>query len=757
MVKTTVLAAAALYAVGACWPVLAASNATSSGSLSSSSSAKTSSAPEYAHTTDVGSAVYTASVAFPTSEFPSMDFMPSGMEAEPRPHITRVQGGGFDDSLVDPMHLPTGAPSSEAVFPEPSAAYTAMASSSSYEDQVLKNLTDIINNNSTSPCDRCRQALRLGQQVAWAKPSSAPQIMVQLCEKYKFEKHPSLTAACESTFGAAQWGSVYTQVLSYANLSEGSSTPDAICTSYLKIKVCPYPEMRLPTDDFLNKWFKGKPQAPAEVTQRSKKVGPKRDKPLRVFHGSDFHVDPRYLVGSEGSCDSGQCCRSDSFNSTLWNQTSFAPGSIPKANISHPADYWGYYECDSPWSLIAAAMEGISGLQKPEPLDLAIYTGDLTTHDSDAHLSQDMVKYSEQSLYDMFHRHLGNTTMVVALGNHDSSPADLAAPANLPDGRSGQLSWDWDNVAALVKSEGWGNDTTAQTIRSHYGAYSVSPRQGLRVIALNSDFWYRGNPMSFLNVDEPDPSGMLRWLTDELQAAEDANERVWTVSHVIPGWDGGDGVDNPTNLLYLIYSRFAHTISATFFGHTHEDEFMVWYNAQGSNSSQVSRETKDAKVVGFIGPSITPLSNVNPSLRVYEVDPETYEVMDYHQYYTPLHDNEKLTSSGPVWHELYTARNTYHNFSASVQAGTYGAPVALNNSLWPADAPLNASFWAALTDEMEQRPELIELHALYQGRNSPAALACNTEECYKSKVCYMRSANSHLGRNCPGDFGSVQG
>ena len=105
---------------------------------------------------------------------------------------------------------------------------------------------------------------------------------------------------------------------------------------------------------------------------------------------------------------------------------------------------------------------------------------------------------------------------------------------------------------------------------------------------------------------------------------------------------------------------------------------------------------------------------------------------------------------------LYKARDTYSNFSMSEKQGKYTAPVRLENGTWPKSAPLNASFWAALTDEMEVRPELIQLHQLYQGRNSPKSPACDTKECYEAKLCYMRSASSNLGRHCPSGFGSVQ-
>ena len=75
-------------------------------------------------------------------------------------------------------------------------------------------------------------------------------------------------------------------------------------------------------------------------------------------------------------------------------------------------------------------------------------------------------------------------------------------------------------------------------------------------------------------MTDPDVSGMLRFLTDELQDAEDAGERgepiqwscssgvhqphgfyilVWITGHVLSGWDGSNPLMNPTNLFYQMY------------------------------------------------------------------------------------------------------------------------------------------------------------------------------------------------------------
>ncbi|WFD04554.1 hypothetical protein MOBT1_003265 [Malassezia obtusa] len=731
IIRLTVLAVAALYAVGVCWPAR--------------------SAPSHATT-------FTVPAAFPTHEFPGMDYMPTAQEGEPRPVITRTGGGRFDDALVDPLHLPTGAPRSDTVLPRPDGGRELTdAKKRRLRQESLQKLRDLFD-SSASRCDKCLRALQYGQEVARAMPDMVPDMMVELCQQYRYTRGPSVERGCHGTYDAAQWGGPYTQMLSYVNTSTGSVPAALLCARFVAGSDCPAPPSPTLTPAFLQEWFKGQPTPPAHVVSRSKKTGARRDRPLRTLHVSDFHVDPRYLVGAEARCDSGECCRAGAFNSTLWNASHPAHHPLPRANLSEPARYWGSYHCDPPWALIAAGMQAISALiERDGPLDLGVFTGDLTTHDDHARISRDLVLYAEQAMLDMLARHVGNATIVAALGNHDYAPSDFAAVAGLPDGFGEQTRWNYEHLAALVEAHGWGNASTAEAIRTHHGSYAVSPRGGLRVISLNSDLWYKSNPMAYLHADEPDVGGMLRFLTDELQAAENAHERVWIVAHVLSGWDGSNALEAPTNLFYHIVSRYAHTIAHIFFGHTHEDQFQVYYRSTSGNASEVRRHTADAVAAAFVGPSLTPLNNVQPSLRVYEVDPETYEVMDYMQYYTPVDEFGQRRDAGPTWRLLYRARETYASFAASVRAKTYAAPVTLDaHGRWPASAPLNASFWAAVTDEMEARPALLELHHAYQSRKSPRAPPCATRACHAAKLCYMRSGCSALGRQCAPGYSSVQ-
>ena len=56
--------------------------------------------------------------------------------------------------------------------------------------------------------------------------------------------------------------------------------------------------------------------------------------------------------------------------------------------------------------------------------------------------------------------------------------------------------------------------------------------------------------------------------------------------------------------------RFESTIIAMFTGHSHDDEFELFYRDDSRT---------EAAVIDYIGPSATPYTNANPGFRVYEV------------------------------------------------------------------------------------------------------------------------------------------
>lgn len=92
------------------------------------------------------------------------------------------------------------------------------------------------------------------------------------------------------------------------------------------------------------------------------------------------------------------------------------------------------------------------------------------------------------------------------------------------------LSSEW--LYRLIASElsEWLPDSEETLLKGGY--YSASPREGLRIVGLNSNLAYLEN--WWLIQNDTDPGGQLAWLVNTLKEAEDNGEVVHILSH-IPG------------------------------------------------------------------------------------------------------------------------------------------------------------------------------------------------------------------------------
>jgi len=143
------------------------------------------------------------------------------------------------------------------------------------------------------------------------------------------------------------------------------------------------------------------------------------------------------------------------------------------------------------------------------------------------------------------------------------------------DGPLGQqFSWNYEHVSKLWEYYGSIDDATRAQAAVHYGAYSVVHKSSLRIITLNTDFYYRNNIYAFLNAEDPDYSKIFTFLIDELQKAEDAGQRAWIMGHAFSGWDGNTALPNGSDMLYQIIERYSpHVVANVFWGHTHEGNY----------------------------------------------------------------------------------------------------------------------------------------------------------------------------------------
>ena len=658
-----------------------------------------------------GASSYVAPAGFPTTAFSSYYAVPSGQEPQPALYDP-VLSITYPEELTNPDKLPD-YDNDPVYYPKPIRKLTTAEQKKVISDG-LTNISHIISSNEYSGnCSKCVAALSVGKSAAQLAPTLVPDAMVKLCTSSGYESAES----CKEDFEATTYGAIWTQVLAFADVT--GLDGQYIC-NHLSSDFCDYPAVTplVPSD-----WF---PKLkPADAADRCPEPSGKR---VKVLHMSDFHLDPRYKVGSEGNCTSDLCCRSNAEND-----------DIAKGSISYPAPLYGAYECDTPYDLGLAALQAIApltGTSKENPLAWTVYTGDLVSHDPQTELSRLYTEYAEDSIYYMFSKYLTGPLFPV-LGNHDTNPEAIDAPHSLPGPLGMQMSWNYNHVAGLWQQHGWISSAAASEARLHYGAYSIKNHYGLRMITFNTDFWYHSNYLNYINMTNPDVSGTFKFMIQELQAAEDAGERVWIFGHVLSGWDGSNPLNNPTNLFYQIVDRYSpHVIANVFFGHTHEDEQMIYY---ANNGTVQTRDT--ALTPGWIGPSVTPLSNLNSGFRMYEVDTSTFDIYEAYTWYADVNSFPSLngTNHGPTFKFEYSTREAY-------------GPAAD----WPSDAPLNATFWHAVTEAMEKDIGLVSKFNTYEGKMSVMTPNCTDAACAAAKICYMRSGSTALGMACPAGYGSVQ-
>ena len=629
--------------------------------------------------------------------------MPASPTQEPQPVIfDEVLNVTFPLNLTDPRTIPQ-TDNDPVVYPM-AVANVSKANAAAFVQTAFNQILEIVAGNGgvSGNCSQCVAALSIGKVVAQVVPESVPDALVRLCQMTGFASN----STCKNTYAATNYGAIWTQILALADVA--GEDGKYICNS-LSSTFCPAPYTR-----------------PVNATKLFPKPKPKNataprpsGKRVKVLHLSDFHLDPRYAISSEANCSAGFCCRVNTPDTAL-----------SMGQISMPAPLYGAYKCDTPYDLATGALSAIgplTGTDKSKPLGWAIYTGDLVSHDSQNQLSRAYVEYTEKSVYQMFKQYLTGPVFAV-LGNHDSNPEAIDGPHKLPGPLGQQFSWSYNHVSDLWKNNGWLDAKTADQAKLHYAAYSVKNQHGLRIITLNTDFWYRRNLLNFINTTDPDASGTFSFMIQELQAAEDAKERVWILGHVLSGWDGSNPLPNPTDLFYQIVDRYSpHVIAGVFFGHTHEDEVMIYYSKNGTVQTAANALTP-----GWIGPSVTPLTNLNSGFRLYEVDTATFDVYDAYTWYADVNSFPALNTSksGPTYKFEYSTRDAY--------------PIG-----WPTDAPLNATFWHAVTLAMEKNRTLVETFNTFQGKSSVRSPNCTNDACAKAKVCYMRSGSAALGRQCP--------
>jgi len=345
-----------------------------------------------------------------------------------------------------------------------------------------------------------------------------------------------------------------------------------------------------------------------------------------ILHVTDIHFDPEYLVGSSSKCGEPLCCRK----------------SNGKGEGDHIAGEWGANSmvCDLNSKLLKNFFDQLENL-KPQP-DYIFLTGDMPPHDiwlQSLNENINATLFITSKLQSIF-----NITVFPSLGNHDNYPVNTFQLPPFESSLYTQYANSWSS---------WLSSSALDTFKG-YGYYSQLINPHLRVISLNTNYYSILNPYLYLNRTN-DPGNMLQWLIATLQDSEDNNERIYIIGHIPTGMQECE--KEWGKAFNKIVNRYEDTIIAQFYGHSHYDQFEIFYEAQDENSWVLNKNDSHRAVgVSYINPSMTTYSGVNPSFRLYTTDAETGYMLDITKYYVDIEQANRL--GYPEWNISYMS-STY--------------------------------------------------------------------------------------------------
>ncbi|CAF1012169.1 unnamed protein product, partial [Didymodactylos carnosus] len=317
-----------------------------------------------------------------------------------------------------------------------------------------------------------------------------------------------------------------------------------------------------------NVTFPNVPKPPVSPPQPPAPGAPK----MRILHISDIHIDFAYRPQSLAECSQPLCCR----------YGTPAPGHIG-------AGFWGdYRNCDLPlWT----AEEILKYIAEMEEFDIIYHTGDLPSHNVWNQSRADQL-YAIETITNLLKKYFPNKVFYSAVGNHETAPCNLY-PTPLIE--TDNITWLYTSLADHWIQLGLPEETRASILRGAF--YTTLIHSGLRLISLNMNYCSTENYWLFIN--STDPLDQLQWLVNWLQYAEDNNEKVHIIAHHPPR----SCLESFSWNFYRIVNRYENTIAGQFYGHAHNDEFIMFYD-EVDKTRPVS--------MAYVTPSLTTASFLNP-------------------------------------------------------------------------------------------------------------------------------------------------
>lgn len=646
----------------------------------------------------------------------------------------------------------------------------------------LKNLT----NYNATKCDQCKFRIRYGRSLIEEYPDKSHLVSLLLF-KHCLVINNNTESKCDNVdffvstdsknfqkfndnfdSGIKQVGSVnffdndFLHMLKNFNVS---SDLDLEYYCYFKGKgACKMPATKDVEELWgISKWWpEKKPEHYSEPKYKN------NSEVFNVLHFSDIHIQLRYNVGAEANCTNLPCGAPDSYNKQLLPSSynfssyyqhfspnvakmefSFYPDAHYDENSQYikgdyydfplyrgwnfknaPATSFGGYLTDSPAVLMNSSLISMAKMHKEKNFEFAIFTGDVVDHLL-LSCTPEYTKEEEVKSFKAMKFFFNNLTVLPALGNHETGEYGQLSP--IAYDFNGSYSWNQDEMVDLWINNEWFPAKDRYDLKSHYAGFSYVTNRGLKVIGLNSNAYYQKNLWSYIDLStNPDLFGQWEFLVNELIESEEKGQRVWIMAH-IPTTDY-DTLPLQSRIFGKIVERFSpYTIANIFFAHTHMDQTHILY------STNSSKEAEDIINMSWVMQSVTPLANYNPSWRYYEVENESFNIINSFNYMTKLNDTFVNGGEEPVWEFEYSARELYDP-----------------KKTWPERAPLNATFWHKYVFERLRNESDIEFNQQYSNiryRFGPGVPDCKngsviSDTCYNENYCVVGSFYSDDYQAC---------
>ena len=376
------------------------------------------------------------------------------------------------------------------------------------------------------------------------------------------------------------------------------------------------------------------------------------------IHISDPHIDSNYKVNASVDCSFHSfgipCCHD------------LDPSLPPEKR----APMFGHQNCETPIQTFTGMVQVVAK-QYPKP-ELVLMTGDMASHDI-FYEDPDTIAQKWDFVFKTVKQYFGqNVKIICTIGNFDAYPFDQMA-----DNQTDEVI---TKLADVMYSHGViHKDIEYEDVFSQHGFYKTSiPNSNVDAIVVNTILSHPKNGET--DPNNPDPAGMYSWMQKRLAESAAAKRKVWIVGHVPPLH--GSVLQREVDMFRSLIIRFVDsgTVTASFFGHSHNDEFFL----------SGMRNLKDnARFVGYIAPGLTTSNYCVPAIRVVDVESSDLTIVDWRQYRIDL---PKSNSAGKViLNHLYDFRDYYDVPDMSPKSFQYISKSILTN-VTIANRYINARF-----------------------------------------------------------------